>query len=62
MSSLPMGNGVLAIHCMQWPLNKLSSVVDCDEEPTETSASGAQLAVSLDCYGSNNDDNDCGSG
>lgn len=57
-----MGNGVPAIHPVRWPLNKLSSEVDCDEEPTETSASGAQLAVSLDCYGSNNDDNDCGLG
>lgn len=38
LSSLPMGNGMLAIHRVQCTLNKLSSVIDCDEEPTETSA------------------------
>lgn len=36
-SSLLMGNGMLVIHGMQCQLNKLSPVVDCDEEPSETS-------------------------
>lgn len=37
-------------------------MVHCNEEPTETSVWGAQLDVSLECDGSNNDYNDCSVG
>lgn len=46
-----MGNGMLAIHCVQCQLNKL--------QPTEASAQGAQEDAPLDCYSSNDDYNDC---